>query len=313
MRVTAARLVEHGQPLVVEEVELADPGADEVLVDLEYAGVNPVDRYGALGRVAPNGPVPRTLGGEAVARVDGRLAVVLGHGLGAARDGVWASAAVVPRAALVEVPDGVDPTQAAGAGVAGVTAWHAVQEASVEAGDRVLVLGASGGVGSLIVSLARGLGATVWGQTTSPAKAEWLGEHGADHVVVSEADGLVEAAGEFQPTVVFDPLGGDFFGAAVLLLAERGRLVLFGTSANTEGLVPLQPLYRKGLTVYTYAGLIQDDDAVNRDLRAVLDELASGRLTIPIDTVLPLTRVNEAFERLVNRSLRGKLVLDLSR
>lgn len=281
---------------------------------LEYAGVNPVDRYGALGRVAPGGPVPRTLGSEGVGRVGDQLVVVRGHGLGTARDGVWANAVVAPRAALVEVPSGVDPAQAAAAGVAGVTAWRTVHEvASVRPDDRVLVLGASGGVGSIIVSLVHRLGATVWGQTGSDDKAGWLAEQGADRVVVSEAGRLVEAAGELRPTVVFDPLGGAFFGAAIQLLAERGRLVLFGTSAGTEGLVPLQPMYRKGLTVSTYAGLIESDEAVNRGLRAVLGELAEHRLTIPVDTVVPLAQVNEAFERIVNRSLRGKLVLDLHR
>ena len=99
-----------------------------------------------------------------------------GEGLGAARDGVWAQAAVVPRLAVVELPEGVAPRAAAAMGIAGLTALNCVRHvAAVTAEDRVVVLGASGGVGSMIVSLARSAGATVWGQTGSAAKA------GRDH------------------------------------------------------------------------------------------------------------------------------------
>ena len=96
VRARAARLVEHGQPLRVEEVDLVGPSADEVVVTMQYAGVNPVDRYGALGRTAPDGPVPRTLGVEGVGTVDGRTVVLHGGGLGTTRDGLWATAAGPP-------------------------------------------------------------------------------------------------------------------------------------------------------------------------------------------------------------------------
>src|SRR5579862_2550554 len=89
----AARLVEHGKPLRIEEVDLAHPGPDEVVVELAYAGVNPVDLYSALGQVARDAPVPRTLGREASGEVDGRAVVVFGHGLGMTRDGLWATRA----------------------------------------------------------------------------------------------------------------------------------------------------------------------------------------------------------------------------
>ena len=126
VRARAARLVEHGQPLQVEEVDLADPAAGEVVVTMRYAGVNPIDRYGALGRAAPDGPVPRTLGLEGVGTVGDRTVVVHGGGLGSARDGLWATAAVVPEPLLVDVPAGVELPVAASVGIAGVTAWRVV-------------------------------------------------------------------------------------------------------------------------------------------------------------------------------------------
>ncbi len=279
---------------------------------MAYGGVNPVDRYNALGRVAPDGPLPRTLGSEGSGTLDGRPVVVRGFGMGSSRDGVWSTKAIVPAAAPIEVPDGVDLQAAAAMGVAGVTAWRTVHElARLGQEDRVLVLGGSGGVGSLIVSMAHRLGATVCAQTGSADKADWVAERGADSVVVADADGLLDGLQGFSPTVVFDPLGGGFFGAAIEAMAPRGRLVIFGTSADAAGEVPLQQLYRKGLRVFGYAGLIESDEATAKGLREALAGLAAGEFEVMIDSVLPLHEVNTAFERLVDRSVQGKVLLDL--
>src|SRR6185312_6149463 len=114
--VRAARLIELGQPLQVQEVELLAPGEDEVRVDLHYGGVNPIDRYNAAGQVNPNAVRPRTLGGEAAGEAAGQPVLVAGEGLGFVRDGVWAQAAVVPREAVIEIPDGVATEHAAAMG-----------------------------------------------------------------------------------------------------------------------------------------------------------------------------------------------------
>lgn len=313
MRVKAARLAAHGQPLRIEETELPGPGAGETIVDMAYAGVNPVDMYGAMGLVAPDGPLPRTLGGEGAGTVDGRRVLVRGHGLGATRDGLWAQAAVVPEEALIDVPDGVGLAEAAAMGVAGVTAWRTVTElAQAGPGDTVAVLGASGGVGSIIVSLAHGLGATVIGQTGDSGKRDWIAAQGADHVVVCGAGELAGQITGFGPTVVFDALGDGFTGAAVEALQPHGRLVLFGTSAGLTGEIPLQRLYRKGLRLYGYAGLIETSQALAEAIRAALGALARGEFSVAIDSVLPLAEANGAFDRLRSRSVRGELVLDTS-
>jgi len=111
-RPRAARLHDHGKPLVVEEVDLPVPGEDEVLVEMAFAGVNPADRYVAEGRLAPDAPLPRTLGMEGAGRVaaDGRPVLLQGGGLGAQRDGAWAERVLAPRAVLTDIPAGVDAT-----------------------------------------------------------------------------------------------------------------------------------------------------------------------------------------------------------
>jgi NADPH:quinone reductase len=310
MNVTAARLVRHGEPLQVQDVELAEPGEQDVIMDVAYAGVNPVDMYSAQGLVAPDAPVPRTMGTEGAGTVDGRRVMIRGYGVGTVRDGLWANAAVVPRAALIDVPDGVELAAAAAMGIAGLTAWRAVVDlAQVRPDDTVLVLGASGGVGSIAMSAARAIGATVVGQTGEAYKKDWISAHGADHVIVAGADGLTEAAASLRPTVVLDPLGDGFTGAAIEALEPHGRLVLYGTSAGPEGVVPLRTLYRKGITLRTHAGLLERDQVRAAGLRTALSALAGGQLTVPIDTIIPLAQVNDAFDRIRGRSLEGKLVL----
>jgi NADPH2:quinone reductase len=310
--IRAARLHRPGQSLVVETLELGPPADGEVRVQLEFGGVNPVDLYSAEGRVAPDGPLPRTLGGEAAGTADGRPVLVAGEGLGARRDGVWASAANVPEPALIPIPDGVAPQEAAAIGIAGLTALHCVRKlAQVTAEDRVLVLGASGGVGSMIVSLTGAAGATVWGQTGSPEKADRIAAAGAQRVLVAGPQDLPEPLSELEPTVVFDPLGGDFVAPAVSALVPRGRLVSFGVSAGAEVTFNMQELYRKMLTLFGYGGMGLRRDERRAGLEAALEALRAGDLKVSIDEVLALDAVNHAFTRLVERRVQGKLLLDL--
>ena len=308
----AARLHTPGEPLIVEQVPLTTAVNGDVLVELAFGGVNPIDRYTAAGRVAGDGPLPRTLGSEAAGSLDGRPVLVAGSRLGAARDGVWAGSAIVPPEAIVELPDGVDLRDAAAMGIAGLTAWNCVHTvAAVNGDDRVLVLGAGGGVGSMIVSLVAAVGATVWGQTSSDAKADLIAHHGADRVIVTGAASLETAIAGFEPTVVFDPLGGPFIAAAVESLEPRGRIVNFGTSAGAHVAFNLQTLYRKGATLYGYGGGVLTAQERRAGLEQALSALARGELQVTIDDVLPLGRVNDAFERLEQRSVKGKLLLDL--
>jgi NADPH2:quinone reductase len=313
-RVRAARLKEHGKPLHVKEVELREPRDDEVLVELQFAGVNPIDRYVAEGRVAADRLLPRTLGGEAAGTLDGRAVMVHGEGLGMMRDGVWAEAAVVPRPAVIELPEGVETRDAAAMGIAGLTAWEAVRElGQVTAEDRVLVLGASGGVGTIIVSLARSAGATVWGQTGSPQKRAVIEEQGADRAFLAGPDDLLEAIREFEPTVVFDPLGDRFVAPVIEALAVHGRMVSFGTSAGPEVQFNMQMLYRKGLSILGYGGGQLPREKRRAALQQALQALRDGSLRVRVDQVRPLEDVNEALERLAERKVAGKLLLDVRR
>jgi NADPH:quinone reductase len=307
----AARLVEHGSPLDVRTIELPRPAHGEVLVELSHAGLNPVDGYAIAGKVAAQGPLPRTLGGEACGHLDGRRVLVCGEGLGATRDGVFATAAIVPQEAVFELPQGVALEEAAALGVVGLTAWSVVEIAQLEPADRVLVLGGAGGVGQSVISYAAAKGAQVWGQTSSVEKVNAIKEFGASGAIVSDADTLAESIRDLAPSVVIDPLGGGFTASALGALAPRGRLVLFGTSAGVEATIQLQQLYRKQARLLTYAGLIATREQRQIGVRRAIEEFARGRLRIRVGAQVPLDEVNEAFAVLGRREVVGKVILAL--
>ena len=312
--IRAVRLSAHGAPLRVEEVALREPGPGEVVVELAAAAVNPVDRYAAQGLVAPDAPLPRTLGGEGAGWFDGEpVAIAGGGGLGSTADGTWAEAVVVERDKLIVLDSVVDLAAASGLGVAGVTAYKTVVEVGqVISSDRVLVLGAAGGVGLAIVSLALAAGARVLGQAGSEEKAAAVRAFGAE-ACVADAGSLAAAARDFEPTVVFDPLGGGFTPAALSVLAPRGRHVIFGTSAGSQSEIALQPLYRGSQRILGYGGLGLSAAERQAGAEAAAGALTEGRLRIHVGKVIALSEAAGVFDALTDRSLAGKLVIDCSR
>jgi NADPH:quinone reductase len=311
--VRAVRLVAHGAPLRVERVPLREPQAGEVVVELRAAAVNPLDSYVAQGLVAPDGPLPRTLGGEAAGWLDGAPVLVHGGGVGTAIDGGWAEAVTVARASVIPLAPAVDLLAAAGLGVVGATAWSTVVDVGkVTADDRVLVLGAGGGAGMAVISLALSAGAAVLGQVGSTGKAEAVRAFGAQ-AVVADAAGLPEAAADFAPTVVFDPLGGEFTPAALSVLAPRGRHVIFGTTAGPHAEIALQALYRGGQRILGFGGLGLTDEERRASAEAASAALADGRLRIHVGRVIALSEAATVLDVLSDRTLAGKLVIDCTR
>ena len=310
----AAVLREIGGTLELAELPDPVPGEGEVVVDVSHASVNPLDIWisrGNPGAAAAN--LPWIPGTEGAGTYEGRPVLIRGGGHGVVRQGLFASKAAASPEAIVPLPAGVDRAVACAIGVAGVTAWNCVNvlgQSSSE--DRVLVLGASGGVGSLIVQLAKATGATVWGQTTSAAKVPAIEALGADRAVVTDADGLAAAVSELRPTLVVDGLGGTFTPAAVAALELHGRLVLFGASAGDDIPLSSRGFYRKGISMFGYTGLLEPPERQAALVTQLLELVRDGRLVVPIE-VLPLSSAATAFQRILDRQVEGKLVLDTSR
>jgi NADPH:quinone reductase len=310
--VRAVRL-DNERRITVADVDVPEPGPDEVVVDLVRAGVNPLDGYVAAGRVAPDAPLPRTLGVEGAGTVDGRPVVVHGSGLGLTRDGAWTARQVVPRDSVVPLPPGIELDQAAALGVVGATAYRVVRTlGEVKPADRVLVLAAAGGVGSLAVSMSKAVGATVLGQVGSAGKRDFVTGRGADDVVVGAPDDVADAVRAFEPTIVIDGLAGGFAPLTVSALAPRGRIVVYGTTAGPEVTINLQELYRKSCRILGYGGM----GATPADMRDAVEKAAEmlrdDRIPIPIAEVLPLGEAERALQLLHDRAVTGKVLLDVT-
>ena len=303
----------YGSPLVVTDVDDPVAGDGQEVVDVVLASVNPLDIWVSQGNFAGITPQPHIPGAEGlVRRANGELAVVMG--VGVAGPGTYAQRLAAPTSGLVTVPAGMDREQAAGLGVAGVTAWmclHALAE--VTASDTVLVLGASGGVGSLAAQLAKIAGATVIGQTSSAAKVKSVEALGVRAIVAGSGAELAAALGGTAPNVVIEGLGGAFTGACVDAVAPGGRIVNFGTSAGTPVGFDMRTFYRKGTRLLGYGGLLLTPPQRERAFAALFSYVNDGRLHVPIDGVLPLDQANEAHQRILRQQVLGKLLLDPNR
>ena len=308
----AIQVASYGSAL--ELVDVPDPvAADGVeVVDMVYAGVNPLDIWVSRGNFAGITPQPHTPGVEGVGRRGDGTAVVVSN-VGVANAGTYAERVAVASALLVPVPDGVDLQQAAAISVAGITAWMCVHAlAEVRADDVVLVLGASGGVGGVALQMVRNAGATVIGQTSSAAKADAISGLGATAVVAPAPADLRAVLGDQQPTVVIEGLGGGFTGACVDACAPGARIVNFGTSADTAVSFDMRTFYRKATRLLGYGGLLLTPQQRAKAYESLFDDVAAGRLHVPIDAVLPLGDAGEAHRRILEREVEGKLLLDVN-
>jgi NADPH:quinone reductase len=309
----AARVHAFGEGLRIDDIREPEPEPGETLLQVRLAAVNPIDVWVTEGTAAGGAQrLPFVPGVEAVGETDGRPVIAWGAGLGLIRDGVYRERANVPLGALIDVPAVLDLERVAGVAVTGSTAWVVTNElAKLGPDDRVLILGASGGVGSLVVQLAAAAGAVVWGHTTSPEKVEFIESLGADRVAVSTAEDLGQCVKELEPTAVLDPLGNGFTPGAIQVLLPFGRLVLFGASAGSHAELDLRTLYRKSIQLLTFSGTIESPERNRSALEAVMAAIQRGDLRVAVDGVLPLEQAGEAHRRIRQRQVMGKLLLAL--
>jgi NADPH2:quinone reductase len=305
----AAFITRTGGPDVIEVGTLPDPvpGPREALVRVRAAAVNPIDTYVRAGTVAMPLPLPFVVGcdlaGEVVAvgadvaalrpgmRVWGSNQGLLG------RQGTFAELAAVDERWLSPTPDGVTDREAAASALVSITAaLGLVDHLAVAAGHTLFVNGGSGGVGSAVVQIAKILGCRVIAAAGGPAKCRRVRDLGADVVVDHTGPDLVDRVREAAPAGVdayWETRREPDFDQAVTLLGEGGRMVVMaGREARPP--FPVGPFYVKGLSLH---GFVMFKASAARQAAAAADInrwLASGRLRVPIDRVLPLDRAAEA-------------------
>ena len=307
--------------LTVEDLEEPVPGPGEVAVAVDAAGVTYVDALLVGGRYQFPIPVPFVPGGEVAGRV-----VALGSGVeglspgdrvvGQGRVGGFAEVMVLERHQVWPLPDSIDAATAATVLQAYSTAvYELTRRDPVRSGEKVLVLGAGGGVGLAAVDVATGLGATVIAAASSPDKRAAATAAGAVATIDTLSEDLKIRARELSGggvDVVVDPVGGDLAEPALRALAFGGRYHVVGFAG---GAIPRIPLNLVLLNSRTVVG-VELGGALPRDPQlgpAVTDEvlagIAEGRYHPVTPTVLRLEAAGQALDDLLNRRVTGKLAL----
>ncbi len=222
--------------------------------------------------------------------------------------GAWAQQAAVDTDWLAELPDAVSFEQASTLPVAGLTALRSFEVAGFVLGKRVLITGASGGVGRFAIQLARLSGARV---TAVARRTAGLAELGADEVITE----LAVDGPDFD--VVLDAIGGPVLGIALQRVAPRGTVISFASTLTEPVSYPTRELFSRAPGARLYGLYIFAELRHTRtgaaDLRRLADLVAAGRLNVSIDTVAPWTEAADAIAALLDRRVAGKAVLTVDR
>ncbi len=289
----ALRIHGYGGPEVMrfEEVAPPVPHGTELLVQIRAASVNPIDWKMRQGLMQL--PLPRILGRDGAGTCDGRRVMGIGE---RGRDGTHAEYAVF--ACFSEIPESVSFEQAAALGISGLSAWiPLVENAKVSAGQRVLVHGGAGGVGSLAIQIARLRGAEVW-TTCSARNAEWCKGLGAHRAIDYGKEDFISAGKIFD--VVLDTIGGAVHRRSAEVLKPGGKLAFLSALA-------LESPVRKDISV-----LPTDVQATPERLGKLLALVSQGELKVPVEARFPLERGAEGYELSRTGHARGKIVLTIA-
>jgi NADPH2:quinone reductase len=318
----AIRVQRTGGPEVMEleEVPARAPKPAEVVVKVSAAGVNAIDGYFRDGRFRTPLPLIPGQEGAGVVRELGAQAKTVRVGDRVAWSGVLGSYAefvVSPEELLVPVPAAISDEQAAAAMVHGLTAHYLVNDAhKLKAGETVLVHAAAGGVGLLLVQMARAIGARVIGTVSSEEKAQLAREAGADEVIVftrqdfeAEVKRLTDGKGV---EAVYDGVGKATFEKNLNVMRLRGMLVIYGMSSGS--VLPVDPsrLLEKG-SLYMARTTLAHFTATREELlgrsSAVFAMIAQGKLKLRIAKTYPLAEAVQAHRDMEARKVAGKLLL----
>jgi len=327
----AIQIQRFGPPEVLELVELPDqmPGANEVLLAVEAAGVNRADVLVRTGRYHRAGQPPLILGVEGAgtvlavgAEVDdfavGQRVVAMGE---TNRPGFYADRAVVPAARVITVPDSVDLHSAAALPTSWLSAWYCLRRlANIQPGEFILIHAAASGVGSAAVRIAVDAGATVIATAGSPEKAQWVRDLGARDVLDSSTlhgDALVEEVKNLTDgkgvNAVLDIVGGSVFADSLRVIGDGGRVVAMANVALAPSTVDTRDFYPKNGRIYGFqiTALIEHGYDPRPDLDELLAAVAGHRFTVDIDATFPLADAAAAHRHVEQRANRGKVLLTI--
>lgn len=316
----AIRVQTTGDPDVLDYIDVPTPapGDGEALVRLEAIGVNFIDVYHRTGLYPM--PLPFTPGSEGAGVVESVGANVREVKPGdrvayAMARGSYADHHIVPADRLVPIPDGVDVRTAAAAMLQGMTAHYlAASTCPLKPGSSAIVHAAAGGVGGLLVQIAKSRGARVYA-TASAGKLDIPRSNGADVVIDYTSDDFEQIVMDDTKgagvDVVYDSVGRTTFDKSLNCVATRGVLALYGQSSGPVG--PFDPARLAKRAIFLTRPSLGHYTATREELlwraRDVFDAIRAGTLRLRIDRELPLREAAEAHRLLEGRKTTGKLLL----
>ena len=338
----AVQFTAHGDTDVIEYAAYPEPtpARDECVIEVKAGALNHLDVWTRRGLPGIDLEMPHVPGsdaagvvaetGEGVTRFEpgDSVAVTAGvycgecefcrhgqqsmcvdyHIIGEHVEGVHADRVAVPEANLVRVPDGVDWATAGAAPLVFQTAWRMlVTRAELQAGETVLVLGASGGVGHAAVQIADWIGAEVFATASTDAKLEYASEIGADHTIDYESDDFADRVradtGRRGVNVVVDHVGAVTWRDSLRSLAKGGRLVTCGATTGGRPETDVNRIFWNQLSV------IGSTMATPGEIDDVLQRVWDGTFEVRVRERLPMSETARAHELLEDREGFGKVVV----
>ena len=314
----------YGPPesLVLEEVEPLKPGRGQVVIAVKACGVNFPDTLIIQGKYQFKPPLPFSPGSEVAGvvkkvgagvehvKVGDRVIAFTGHG-------GFAEEVLAEAAQLIPIPKGMDFTTASAFVLTYGTSHYALKDrAQLKPGETLLVLGAAGGVGLAAVEIGKVMGARVIAAASSDEKLEVCKQHGADEVINYTSEDLRERVKELTQgngvDVVYDPVGGNYSEAALRGMAWGGRFLVIGFTAGEIPRIPLNLTLLKGCSivgVFWGSFTARDPKRNQEHLQELLTWFVTGKIKPLISATYPLSRAADALNDMMNRKVKGKVVL----
>ncbi len=308
--------------LVLEEVDTPKPGKGEILLDIKATGVNFPDVLTVQGKYQFTPELPFIPGAELAGVVtavgEGVTSRKVGDQLIATTQiGAFAEQCVVNEHTTFEMGNTMSFEQAAGFAITYGTSYYALkQQANIQPGETLLVLGAAGGVGIATIQIAKAMGATVIAAASTEEKLDFACEAGADlrinYSTENLKDKIKELTGGKGADVVYDPVGGDFSEQAFRAIAWDGRFLVIGFASGPIPAMPLNLALLKGASlvgVFWGAWAARSPMESRKNFDELIEMIDGGKFSPLVTEVYSLDDYKAAFASISERRAKGKVIL----
>lgn len=326
----AVPFFEHGSLDVLQYCEFPDPAAGKnVIVDVEYCGVNHLDIWTRMGIAGKKIRLPHICGCDIVGTVKGQRVMVY-PGVSCARcqhckaghenlcsefaiiggmsdwNGGYAERVAVPARNVIKVPRALKSETAATLAVSYLVAWNMLKANGAGRGKTILVYGATSGVGMATIQLAKALGARVITTVSGDGKRSFAEKLGAHHVIDRTSQNIVEEVRKIVPAgvdIVIDHVGAATWPTSIAVLRQGGRMAVCGMTSGNEATAPVRMFYSKQV-VMTGALL-----GTRAELQELLRFVVRKKILPVVDSIMPLKEAKEAQRRMETGLHMGKMLI----